>query len=488
MKIIKSKTLLLGINILLIGIIIGLGASYLSEGRIRTVEAGKSDLEDMQFTFRAIAEEALPFVVEIMTVEVMVQEMPKGYSWPFNYIDPEDPDAEVEKQEYETEGLGSGVIVRKDGNKYYVLSNNHVIGNADRVSIRLFNKDIIEAEIVGVDERKDLALISFNSDQELHLARLGDSDKLYVGDWVLAVGSPLGYESTVTAGIVSAIGRSGPEGNISDFIQTDASINQGNSGGALVNLDGEVVGINTWIATTTGVSIGLGFSIPVNNVKKAIDDFISTGSVQYGWLGVTISDPDSLTDKQLGLSGNTGAFVHNLYMDSPAGRAGIMPGDYIIGIDGEPVKDFRHFTREIGDIKAGDVIMLEIIRNREIIEIEALIEKRKTKEELIELYNTIWPGFTAIPLDDEIRKELGINDSVKGFIITVETGTAAFKAGLKDFDIITEINQVEINNMLDFYNTINDKSNKYKFKVIRNNLELEIELENSRGANVKDIS
>ena len=488
MHITKNRTLLLTINILLIGIIIGMASAFFLSGRIGKVEAGKTDLEDMQFTFRAIAEEALPFVVEIMTVEVMVQEMPKGYSWPFNFIVPEDSDAETEQQEFETEGLGSGVIVRRDGDMYYVLTNNHVIGNADRISIRLFNKDIIDAEVTGVDERKDLALISFESTDELKVARLGDSSELYVGDWVLAVGSPLGYESTVTAGIVSAIGRSGPENNISDFIQTDASINQGNSGGALVNLDGEVVGINTWIATTTGVSIGLGFSIPVNNVKKAIDDFIESGSVQYGWLGVTIADPDSITDKELGLDGYSGAFVHNLYTDSPAGRAGIQPGDYIISVDGKNITDYRQFTREVGDIKAGDKITLGIIRNREFIEIEALIELRKKSDELISLYDSIWPGFTAIPLDNEIKKELGIKQSVHGVIITVETGTPAFKAGLKDFDIITSINKIEINNMLDFYNTINDKSNNYKFKVIRNSLEIEINLKNGGEQDVEDIS
>lgn len=476
MKINNSKKYLVFINVLLVGIIIGLGSAFLISINKDTVEAGKLELTDMQYTFRAIAEEVLPFVVEIMTVEVKIQEMPEGYSWPFNFIAPEDEETQPEQQEFETEGLGSGVIVKKEGDKYYVLTNNHVIGNADRISIRLFDKEIIKAEVTGLDERKDLALISFNSDRELSVAKLGNSDELWVGDWVLAVGSPLGYESTVTAGIVSAIGRSGPENNISDFIQTDASINQGNSGGALVNLDAEVVGINTWIATTTGVSIGLGFSIPVNNVKKAINDFIESGSVQYGWLGVSIADPDSITDEQMGISGYSGAFVHNVYLDSPAGRAGIQPGDYIISVDGRNILNYKHFTREIGDIKAGDSISLEIVRNKKVIETTALIELRKDKEDLITLYNSLWPGFTAIPLDEEIKREFGIQETLRGVIISVDTGTAAFKAGLKGFDIITGINGHEINNMLDFYSSINDKSNNYKCKVIRNNNELYIEL------------
>jgi len=481
LKSVKRKKLI-AINLVLCGIIIGLTAGLiidkLPSGGIKTVEAGKVDALDMQYTFRSVAEESLPFVVEIMTVDVNVQEMPKGYSWPFNFIDPEEGDGdEVEKKEYETEGLGSGIIVRNASDNYYVLTNNHVIANADRISVRLFNKDIIDAEITGTDERKDLALIHFKYEGKLKTAVLGDSDKLHVGDLVLAVGSPLGYEATVTAGIVSALGRSGPIDNISDFIQTDASINQGNSGGALVNLNGEVIGINTWIATTTGVSIGLGFSIPVNNVKKAIDDFIESGSVQYGWLGVSLTEPDELTSEQLGIQDFTGALVQNIYFDSPAGRAGLQPGDYIIRLNDAEISDYRHFTRLIGDIKAGQTISMRVVRLGKIIEIDALIEARKSKEEIIQLYDTLWPGITAIPLDSRIKKELELSDAVHGVIITVDTGTGAFLAGLKDYDIITAINGSEINNILDFYAMINDKSNKYKFKIIRNSIEMYVELE-----------
>ena len=423
MKIIKNRKGLIFINIMLIGIIIGLvsGIAISNGGIIKNVEAGKTDLKDMQYTFRAVAADVLPVVVEIRVVEVKVQEMPEGYNWPFNFIEPEeDSENAPEQNEYETEGLGSGVIIKHDGTRYFVLTNNHVIGDADRITVRLNDKTEIEAEIVGVDERKDLALISFISEQKLPVALLGDSDELFVGDWVLAVGSPLGYESTVTAGIVSAIGRSGPENNINDFIQTDASINQGNSGGALVNLDGEVVGINTWIATTTGVSIGLGFSIPVNNIKKAVDDFIESGSVQYGWLGVSIADPDILTAEQMNLQEQTGALVFNVYDDSPAGKAGILPGDYITMVNDVKINDYKHFTRLIGDIKAGDSVEMTVIRNKNEIEITAHIELRKEQEQLLLLYKQIWPGFTAIPLDDRIKTGLGLTDTLNGVIISVD--------------------------------------------------------------------
>ena len=467
-----------GLNLVLVGVIIGLVSAFLvmrPELPGSRVEAGKQDLAELQYTFRAVSEKVLPVVVEIRVVEIETQRMPDGYSWPFNFMEPDEEDG-GEIQEYETEGLGSGVIVRRDGSTYYVLTNNHVIGDADRISVRLYDKKEVEASVVGIDERKDLALISFNSERELDTAVLGDSDELYVGDWVLAVGSPLGYESTVTAGIVSAIGRNGPEQNISDFIQTDASINQGNSGGALVNLDGEVVGINTWIATTTGVSIGLGFSIPVNNVKKAIDDFIENGSVNYGWLGVTISDPDEITKKDLKIEDYQGAIVNNIYENSPAGEAGLLPGDLVIMVDGQEIRDFRHFTRTVGDIRSGDRIELTVIREGERIVLEALIGERRKKEELIKLYDSIWPGFTAIPLDKKLKKEFGIPETVGGVIISVEPGTRAFTAGLKDYDIITAVNGNEINNMLDFYRLINDNNNKYQFSVNRNNTGTTVEL------------
>ena len=465
------------LNFLLIGIIIGLTAGILTgffgTGR-QTVEAGNTDLKDMQYTFNTVAETVLPVVVELRVVEVLTQEIPEGYNWPFNFIEPElDDNSSPDIHEYESEGLGSGIIVRKSGNTYFVLTNGHVIGDADRITIRLYSGSEHEGSIVGTDERKDLALVSFESSEDLPVAVLGDSEKIDIGDWVLAIGSPLGYDFSVTAGIVSAVGRNGPANNISDFIQTDASINQGNSGGALVNLDGEVVGINTWIATNSGESIGLGFSIPVNNVRNAIDDFITEGSVQYGWLGITIAQPDEITAEDLGLTGKNGAIVYNVYETSPAGLGGIKPGDFITGLNGVDIMDYMQLTRLIGDIRAGDTAEIELIRSGKTIVLKAEIELRKSREELSGLHDTIWPGFTAIPLSEETSSDynLGVRH---GAIISVEAGTRAFRAGLRDYDIITSINGEEIDNMLDFYAVLNDKNNNYSFNVVRNDQEIEI--------------
>ena len=221
-----------------------------------------------------------------------------SFSNPFDFFfrGPRGNNEEGEKREYKRPGLGSGVIVKKDSNNVYVLTNNHVAGTADEIKVKLNDGREYDAKRIGNDPRTDLALIKFESSENIPVADLGNSEHLEVGDIVLAVGNPFGFESTVTMGIVSALGRETLSGSsiagFTDYIQTDASINPGNSGGALVNLKGEIVGINTWIASQSGGSVGVGFAIPINNAKKAIEDFISTGKVVYGWLGVSIGDAD----------------------------------------------------------------------------------------------------------------------------------------------------------------------------------------------------
>ena len=233
-------------------------------------------LEAMQGAFRSIASQVLPSVVELDVVETR-QRQQFSFGDFFDFFN-RGNDSNDKNQEYEASGMGSGVVVKKQGNTYYVLTNNHVAGSAKQISIKLNDGRIFTGTLVGKDERKDIALVSFETKEEVRVARLGDSDTVQQGDICFAMGTPLGYFSSVTQGIVSATGRAGTYvNNISDFIQTDAAINQGNSGGPLVNIYGEVIGINTWIASQSGGSQGLGFSIPINNIKRAIDDFIATG-------------------------------------------------------------------------------------------------------------------------------------------------------------------------------------------------------------------
>ncbi|MEW5814884.1 MAG: trypsin-like peptidase domain-containing protein, partial [Spirochaetota bacterium] len=251
--------------------------------------------EVLQNSFREIAAKVLPVVVEVDVVDVLKQNAPQ-FSSPFDFFfsPRQDENQNPQEREYKRYGLGSGVMIRKIGDKVYVLTNNHVVGQAEEIKVKLEDRRQFKAKIVGKDEKKDLALIVFETKENVPIAEMGDSSRLKVGDWVLAVGNPLGFESTVTAGIVSAVGRKSQLGSdvatFTDYIQTDAAINQGNSGGALVNLAGQVVGLNTWIASPSGGSIGIGFAIPINNAKKAIEDFISQGRIEYGWLGINIGD------------------------------------------------------------------------------------------------------------------------------------------------------------------------------------------------------
>ena len=252
-----------------------------------------TSLASVQASLRDISQKVRPAVVEINVTEVIKQQVPQldsPFDWFFNQ---QQGNGQGSTRTFRQSGLGSGIIVKRTGDKVYVLTNNHVVDNATDISVRLTDQRVFKATVVGTDPRKDIALVTFTTKENVAVAELGDSNALQVGDLVLAVGNPLGFESTVTMGMVSALGRRGPQGETSsytDYIQTDASINQGNSGGALVNIDGQVIGINTWIAAPSGGSVGLGFAIPINNAKSAIDQFIAKGRVQYGWLGALIGD------------------------------------------------------------------------------------------------------------------------------------------------------------------------------------------------------
>lgn len=490
-KLFNSKKFFL-FNLVSIGIIIGFSMALLSFSCTPNLtrnsvyaqddvnnDPAMVELEDMQNSFRNVANNVLPSVVEIATVDITKQTVPDTYGWPWEFFfqNPEG-NGEQREREFRNEGLGSGVIVRKDGNKVYVLTNNHVVQGADEISVLMYEKEETpyQANIVGTDARRDLALIEFESDDpNITVAKLGDSDNLEVGDWVLAVGNPYGYISSVTAGIVSAKGRRGAGENINDFIQTDAAINQGNSGGALVNLYGEVVGINTWIATPTGVNIGLGFAIPINNAKKAIEDFIEYGEVEYGWLGVTIGDPSESLAEEVGVASQKGAFIFNVYKDSPADTDGLLPGDYVVSLNGEQIEDYLHLSRLVGDLSPGEKAVFSVIRQKEEVKVTVEIERREDAESLANQYMNLWPGMAVNPITDEIREQLALPKNQHGLLLSVSDKSKAQIAGLRSLDVITEVNGVKMENVLDFYRVINDKDNKkLTFTFIREGVELEI--------------
>ncbi len=427
---------------------------------------------EMQQSFRSVAQNVLPVVVEVNVVEVVRQTVP-AFSSPFDFFFGNPPKGGQE-QEYKRPGLGSGVIVRRDGDKVYVLTNNHVAGEASEITVKLYDQREYPAQIVGSDERLDLALIVFTTKEEVPIATLGDSDSLYVGDWVLAVGNPYGFESTVPAGIVSALGRK-PDPSVSvsrftDYIQTDAAINPGNSGGALVNLYGEVIGINTWIASQTGGSVGLGFAIPINNAKKAISDFISSGRITYGWLGVVIDDPTSGEGgvaADLSIAGKKGALVRSLYKDSPADKGGILPGDFIISVNGTAITDSDHLSRVIGTLPPGQEVAFRVIRYGKEMELRIKLAERQSEEKLQQA-SELWPGFSVIPVTDSIRKELKLPATLRGVVLVgISNDSPPAIAGLKSGDVIMEIGDTQIDSVMSFYKALNQGGRKVMFTVYR---------------------
>jgi serine protease Do len=386
-----------------------------------------------------------------------------------------------QEKEFRKQGLGSGVIVRQNGNKYYAITNNHVVGKANEISVRLNDGRQFAAKVVGTDARTDLALVVFESNEHIPFIALGDSDNLMVGDMVFAVGNPLGFNSTFTSGIISALGRKAEAGsNIADFtdyIQTDAAINPGNSGGALVNLNGELIGINTWIASRSGGNEGLGFAIPVNSVKKAIGDFMDKGKIVYGWLGVSITDiQDSrYTDlaSDLKLKDKAGALVLNLFKNSPAEKSGILPGDFIIKVDNNDIRDANHLTRIVGSAKPGDTKQVTLIRYGETKTLDVRFEARQD-EEKIQNDNRLWPGLFVQKLTGELRKQASVPDKITGVIISgVIKGTSAEMAGFKEGDVITKINNNKVDNVMNFYQELNRAGkDEITFRIARRDAEI----------------
>ncbi|MBL8968452.1 MAG: PDZ domain-containing protein, partial [Spirochaetaceae bacterium] len=305
------------------------------------------------------------------------------------------------------------------------------------------------------------------------VATLGDSSSLQVGDWAIAIGNPFGFVSSVTIGVISALGRSqGPDGNISDFIQTDASINRGNSGGALVNIRGEVVGINTWIASPTGGSIGLGFAIPINNAKKAIDDFITRGKVEYGWLGVSLRGLDKANAEELGLPDSKGAFVAHVFNGSPADKAGILPGDVIVEANGSAVKSQDQVVRTVGDLAAGKTAPFSVYRDGKRLELKVLIEARK--DSVASNDGNLFPGLDVVSLDSpEIDKDK-LPKGAKGVAVAnVFPKSPAATIGVKPGDIVTAVNEKPVSTLREFYRLLNDKqAKKLAFTLLRDGQEV----------------
>ncbi len=355
------------------------------------------------------------------------------------------PDQQQQQQRRrQVQSAGSGVIV--DATKGYILTNHHVVENAEEIEIFLTDNRSLKAKVVGSDAGTDVALLQVENPKGLVQMKLGNSDQVQVGDFVLAIGNPFGLQHTVTSGIVSALGRSGinPDG-YEDFIQTDASINPGNSGGALVNLRGELVGINSAIFSNSGGNIGIGFAIPVNIAKSIMSQILQFGEVKRGLLGVSISDFNAESAKAFGIEGTAeGALVQEVADGSAAEKAGIEVGDVILSVDGQRIKSASDLRNTVGLKRSGDSVRVEVLRDGKRRQITALLSEVATTAQVDG--EDIHPGLAGA----ELGNHEGKADQFAGpgvLIESVEPESPAAQAGLMANDIIVSVNRIRVRNV-----------------------------------------
>ena len=364
--------------------------------------------------------------------------------------------------------LGSGFVISEDG---FIVTNNHVIAGADEITIEFFNGDTLDAELVGTDEKTDIALLKVEADQPLPFVSFGDSDLARVGDWVVAMGNPLGQGFSVSAGIVSARNRA-LSGTYDDYIQTDAAINRGNSGGPLFNLDGEVIGVNTAILSPNGGSIGIGFSMASNVVKGVVDQLKEFGETRRGWLGVRIQDVTEDVAEAIGMAKSEGALITDV-PDGPAKEAGLLSGDVIVSFDGKDVKDTRGLVKQVGNTAVGKSVRVVVFRKGATKTVLVTLGRREEAERAVpaamEGEQAPAPskkemlGLTLMPPTAEMRDELGISDGSDGLVVVdVDEASEAYEKGLRAGDLITEAGQQKVTSVADLEDRVNEAQEAWR--------------------------
>lgn len=411
-------------------------------------------------SFADLAEELLPAVVNISTTQTVEArgDLPQGVPDFFREFFERrggGPQQEGRPRQRQATSLGSGFVI--DAKEGYVVTNNHVIQDAEEIKVILQDNTALDAEMLGSDPKTDIALLKVEIPKGLKLQQvsLGSSDKMRVGDWVMAIGNPFGLGGSVTAGIISARGRNIQAGPYDDFIQTDASINKGNSGGPLFNLDGEVIGINTAIYSPSGGSVGIGFAVPSNIAKTVIADLKEFGRTRRGWLGVRIQTVSEEIAENLGLDEASGALVTSINPDGPAQDAGIEKGDVILSFNGKKVPEMRKLPRIVAETNVGQTVDVDVWRDRKKITLKvkvgeleeaersgAIAESRpveKTSATLEEM------GLSIGSIDEEMRDRFDLSDDVAGVVIVdVDPDGPAAEKGLRPGHVITEIAQEEV--------------------------------------------
>ncbi len=439
----------------------------------KTDTAVPATLKNLQDSFVQVADFVKQAVVNITATHLIEQKMPY---YEFNFGDPFEQffrdfhglpkrQPPQRKKQYRKFGAtGSGVIIDTKG---YILTNYHVVKDAGEIKVTLSGDEghQYKGKIIGKDDRLDLAIVKIKSRKKLPVAVLGDSDKMKVGNWVLAVGSPFGLEQTVTAGIVSAIRQSVHIENrtYKELIQTDAAINQGNSGGPLVNIEGKVIGINTAIYAPMGGFVGVGFAIPINRAKEILDDLIHKGKVIRGWLGVEIRPVDEAIAKHFGLKKKEGALVNKVFANTPAEKGGLKRGDVILEFDGKKVKDSLSLQDIVGRTLPNKKVKVKIIRNMKEKKLQIVTEEMPDvsgEEEVIdseesspveEEVSKAWLGMKVKTLTPLLIQRLGLSNDEKGVVIVeIEAGSIADEAGLLRGDCLRSINRKPVPNIKAF--------------------------------------
>ncbi len=421
-------------------------ASIISGPRVHT------QIVETSRAFSDIVAQVTPAVVNISTTKVY-----KRDAYPFSedtFFDLFRPFHDFDQKKWKEQSLGSGVIVSEDG---YIITNNHVVEKSEDIRITLFDKRSFKGKVIGSDPKTDIAVVKISA-QKLPTVRWGDSDRLKVGEFVLAIGNPYGLSHTVTMGIISAVGRANVGiADYEDFIQTDAAINPGNSGGPLVNINGELIGINTAIFSRSGGYQGIGFAVPSNMAKLVMDQLIKQGKIVRGWLGVMIQEVTPEIAQKFGLKEPRGALVSDITKGSPAERAGIMRGDIIIEYDGKAISSVSQLRNSVAQTKVNSQVRIKIIRNSREFNLNVTVAELPremaniTEEPEGDIQRNAFSGITVYDLTKEIALQLGLNANERGVVvIKVEPGSPADDAGLKKGDVIQEIDRKRINNMEDF--------------------------------------
>jgi serine protease Do len=451
------KTIL--IALLMVGAMLGFGygmSTVIQPHNLQAASASTiSETPMVPANFSDLAEKVRPGVVNIQVVK-KVKNVDFGFRGnPFGDFFAPFSEGNPPSREYKQQGVGSGFAISQDG---YILTNNHVVEDADQIKVKLSNGKEYEGKVVGRDPKTDLALVKIERSSDLHPLTLGNSEDLKVGSWVVAIGSPFGLEQTVTAGIVSAKGRVIGSGPYDNFIQTDASINPGNSGGPLVNMRGEVVGINTAIIPN---GQGIGFAIPINTAKEIIPQLEEKGHVTRGWLGVSIQEVTPGLAKSFDLKEKQGALVAQVVSGGPAEKAGIEQGDVILGFDGKEITESKDLPRIVASTPIGKTVTVKLLRNGKVVDRQVKVGEMEEKVDISKLpssHKTL--GIVVQNLTPEIARELGVKMDAGIVVTQVEPGSPAADAGIQTGDVIQQVNRKPVKNVEDFIQKVERATDK----------------------------